>query len=206
MNTALRSALYALTTHFKASADQIEKTIIGFGLFASVASAAAGAITAVGPFAATVVTTACVYAMYYKLANLLGVKISKNILKSIASAVIADIVSSIGVTLALAVLTSFVPVIGNLSSAAICAIAQFGLVYVAGFMFITVLNKLHGDSETEISEEALNNAVNEAKNDVDTSKIFAEAKQVHKEVKNNSEYKDFSEIEQLVNEAKSDVE
>ena len=57
MNYALRGALHALTTHVKCSSDGIEKNIIGFGLFASVASATVGAFTGAGPLATTAITT-----------------------------------------------------------------------------------------------------------------------------------------------------
>ena len=208
MNYALRGALHALTTHIKCSSDKIEKTILGFGLFASVASAAAGAVTGVGPIAATVVTTACVYAMYYKLAELTGVKISKNILKSVASAVLANLVSNIGVSVLAAAALSFIPVLGNLSSSTICAIVQFASVYVSGYVFISTLNSLYEKfgNVSDLTEKEIKEAVAETNSNMNTSEIINEAKKVHKEVKNNREYSDLSEFETLVNEAKKDVE
>lgn len=208
MNYALRGALHALTTHVKCSSDEIEKNIIGFGLFASVASATVGAFTGAGPLATTAITTACVYAMYYRLAKLTNIEISKNILKSVASAVLANLVSNIGVSIVAAFAISFIPVIGNLSSSTICAIVQFASVYVSGYVFISTLNALYEKfgGISDLTEEEIKSAVNETNSSINTSEIINEAKKVHKEVKNNKEYSNLSEFETLVNEAKKDVE
>lgn len=208
MNYALRGALHALTTHVKCSSDEIEKNIIGFGLFASVASATVGSITGAGPLVATAITTACVYAMYYRLAKLTNIGISQNILKSVASAVLANVVSNIGVSIVAAFALSFIPVIGNLSSSTICAIVQFASVYVAGYVFISTLNALykkHGNI-SGLTEKEIKETVAETNSSINTSEIINEAKKVHKEVKNNKEYSNLSEFETLVNEAKKDVE
>jgi len=212
MPVQLRACIAALTQHFKylgdSEADQIEKNIIGFGLFASVASAAAGAISGVGPVATVAVTTACVYALYYKLTKIIGIEISKNCLKSIASAVLANLVSNVGVSIVAAVAVSFIPFFGNLSSSAICAITQFASVYVSGFVFITTLNALiekFGGIPT--SENSFDQAVKDVNEDIDVNELVNEAKKVHKEVKNDKEYKkDLTEIEKLVNDAKKDMD
>lgn len=185
-----------LITYTDTSADLVAKSVIRYALCASVASLTAGAITG-GSLAASVVLTGFVWALYRKLTKLLDIPFSKHFLRTVAMAILADISGTVA-SYAAAFAISFIPVFGNVASSVICSVTSFIAVYVAGYVFIKTLAFIcHKDTDfSSLSAEDFRNEAENATGEKEIKEVIKEAKKVYKQVKDDDEYKDFSDIKE----------
>lgn len=91
--------------------------------------------------AASVAAVASLWKMYYDINNVLGIKISENAGKSIASAVLTNLSSfaAKGVATAVSEGVKFIPVIGWLASAGISTVTTTAIIYGAAYMYMNAL-------------------------------------------------------------------
>jgi uncharacterized protein (DUF697 family) len=108
--------------------------------------------TAVIPIAGLDVAaaTANVWAMYISINNAIGLKFSDNIIKSVASAVVANSIQNLGV-LAIASALKWNP-LSYIASVAIMASALYALTIVSGWVYLKALaNMAENDSDINSS-------------------------------------------------------
>ncbi len=100
------------------------------------------------PGAGVVATSAAVaslWKMYYDINNVLGIKISDNVGKSLTSAVLTNLSSAgaqIGAT-AVSEGVKFIPFVGWIASAAISTVTSTAIVYGAACLYLTALTKMY---------------------------------------------------------------
>jgi len=100
------------------------------------------------PGAGVVATSAAVaslWKMYYDINNVLGIKISDNVGKSLTSAVLTNLSSAgaqIGAT-AVSEGAKFIPFVGWIASAAISTVTSTAIVYGAAYLYLTALTKMY---------------------------------------------------------------
>jgi uncharacterized protein (DUF697 family) len=166
-------------------ASEIGDIIINHSLGAAAASAASGWIPGAGGTAALMASVGFIWSMYYRINQRMGISISKNKLKSLASAVVANIASA-AMSLILGVVAStaltFIPGIGNVAASVIMAALDYGVVFAAGIMYLKMLTKLCKDSTNlnNMSESALKNAAKTVIDSEDVSKIIKDAQKEYK--------------------------
>lgn len=202
-STLLRVAIAGLTSVYRNAADDVEgkarKIIITHALAAAAAAVASGWIPGAGSAVATTIGVGFTCAMYYRLANLFDIRIRRNILKTIASVLIAELAAYFAVVLVGSAVLSFVPFVGNLSASTFCAIVNFALVYAAAYLYIKLLTRvfLMRKDPDEMTEEDWKEAAKRTAGEEDIKNIVKEAKSVHKSVKNDKEYSDYKDVQPM---------
>ena len=115
------------------------------------------------------VATADVWVMYTQINRKLGISFSKNLMKSIGSAVIANLTANlgqIGISLAL----KLIPGVGTAVGGTLMAVTVFGTTVAAGWVYLKALCKFYESKRKsgDGSEKALKDAVDDVlKNDKD---------------------------------------
>ena len=94
--------------------------------------------------------------MYAKVCNCLGIKISENILKFLASAALSNIATNLIGVFAAEFMLTFIPGLSSMAG----AIITFSCVYLAGLMFMQMLLAMakqgkYGDTLAKMDKEDL---------------------------------------------------
>ncbi len=199
LKVGIRSLERYLKTEAKDMDEQIEKLIMKHALAAAGAAVASGWIPGAGSTIATGIAIGFVWSMYYRLCHLLNIHISKNILKTLASVIIAEVAAYVGVILVATAAISLIPAVGNLSASWLCAVINFGMVYVAGYIFILMMAEvLKAKTETaEMSEKEWEEKAKNIMKDINMGEVFKEAKKSYKSAKGNSKYSDYENVKPL---------
>lgn len=186
----LKIALMELQKHFE-NAEDIEKIIITHALAASAAAVASGWIPGAGGAIATGIGVGFTISMYYRICSECNIPIGKNILKALASIVIAEIAAILSVSLAAQITLSLIPGVGSLGAAALSAIINFGLVYVAGVLFLKMMvNVFDAKGGIEnLSEDELKDMMKSVSTKKNIQSVYHESKGVYKKTKNDTSYK-----------------
>lgn len=152
----------------------------------AVAGAAAGAAAAVVPGAGALIAVGAagssVLAMYVRLAKEMNVKLGNGVLKALASAVVADISATVIGNLGLAAAISFIPGVGSMSAGMLAGISNFGVVYLAAYIFIKTLSSLFASKKdiSTMSSADLTKMMKDMAGTINQKEILKEAKQQYK--------------------------
>ena len=132
-------------------------------------------IPGVGTTGCVMAQTAIVFSMYVRVNRALGIRLSDNKMKSLASAVLGNIATNAGgyiAGMAVSTVFSFVPIAGTSTSAMIMAGLGYATATVAALVYGKALIAMtrHGIDIASLSEEELKNAVKEEIDKRDVSK------------------------------------
>lgn len=152
---SMKEIAYSLKDYYS-RANEVEKIIISCALAAAGASAVGGIIPVLEIPALIVSCVGAVWAMYIKVCKCLGIKISENILKFLASAALSNIATNLISVFAAEFILTFIPGLSSMAG----AIITFSCVYLAGLMFMQMLLAMakqgkYGDTLTSMSKEDL---------------------------------------------------
>lgn len=161
--------------------NDIADVIIGHSLGAAAAGLGGAWIPGAGGTAALLASVGFIWSMYFRINKCLGLKLSKTLLKSLASAVITNIIASAAGIIggaAVSTVLSFIPGVGSVAASVIMAGIDYAVVFASGLIYIKVLTNLFkaGKDPAKMSEEQLKAAAGSAVNDEDIGKIIKEAK------------------------------
>ena len=201
-STMLKAAIKEVSYYLKSPSENIEeetqKMVMKHALAAAASAVAAGWLPGAGGMISVGICLGFVWSMYYRLSGLFGIKIGKNLLKAIASVVVAETAAYMVIVLTTATVLTFIPVL-NIGAATLCAIVNFGMVYIAGYLYILMMTKLFkaGKDPNQLSEDEWKVVAKSTADDVDMNAIYQEAKVVHKEVKDSEEYQDYKDVSPL---------
>lgn len=165
----------------KSVSEEVGNIIIQHALGAAAAGLGAAWIPGAGGTAALAASVGVIWLMYYRINKALGIKLSKTLLKSLASAVITNIAASaasvIGGTVTATAL-SFIPGVGNGAASVVMAGVDYAVVFASGLVYIKILTNLFkaGKNPEEMSADELKAAAKSAVKNEDMSKIVREAK------------------------------
>ncbi len=190
METAyLRTLAYGLKNHM-GSAEEVEKIIINHSLASAASAVASGWIPGLGGAFASGMALGFVISMYYRICNECKIKLSKNILKALASVVVAEIAATLSVVLAAEIALTFIPVVGNFSASVVAGIVNFGIVYVAGALFLKMMvNVFKANVDiNNLSEEELKNIMKSVTTKENIKDAYNESKNIYKDAKNDKKY------------------
>lgn len=160
-NDPIKMAREYLEEHFN---EEIADIVEQHGAAAAAASVAS-MIPALGSTACFVAQTALVYTMYVRINRALGIKLSKNVMKSVASAVLGNIAANAGsAVLALVggAILPFIPIAGGVASALLMAAVGYATVMISAMCYAKVLVALNrsGRRAENMSESDLQAALN----------------------------------------------
>ncbi|MGB5636435.1 MAG: hypothetical protein WBM44_19915 [Waterburya sp.] len=126
---------------------------------------------------------ATVWTMYVRINEAVGVSFGDNVLKSIASGVIANLASVIpGVAIAMgtSTLLKFIPGIGTVGGMVVGAASNIAVLYVAGVVYLKSLEVLINSNES-LTEDNIKIAIEKTSKDKDFVKnAYEEGKKVAK--------------------------
>ena len=205
-NSLLYSAVYALCDEaFKhlsgEKRDEIIETIKEFAVYSAAAAIASNIVPEFGGLLGAVAQTALVWVLYVKINQVIGLEMSEKTAKFIGSAILTNITLNAGTLLlsyAGAVAVSFIPIVGQLASAAVEATLGYMLIYVAAVLYLIFLAKVFkekgkvevvGDpSEKKIIKKVISNTnlkdlLKEAKNNYKDAKKRGEIDKASKNLK-----------------------
>lgn len=182
MNSAM---LYVAANNLKEyynSAEDIVQSVVQHALAAAASAALAGCLPGAGGAVAATASIGIIVKMYVSLGNMLGVRLGNGVLKSVASAVVADLAGSVAAVLAVSAVISFIPGLGTLGAASITGITSFCYVYLAGMIYLKMVGAIlkSGKSVNTMTEEELKAAAKQASSGMDIKAAVKEAKETFK--------------------------
>lgn len=125
--------------------ESIKETINNFAIASAIASMAAGAIPGVAGVVAALTQAGFVWATYVKINKTLGISMSENTAKFIGSAIVTNIVAGGGALLAAyagAAVLSFIPIFGQVASAAIDGALGYIIIYASAVIYLLLISKM----------------------------------------------------------------
>ncbi len=142
----LAKVAYALCKALhKAGPQVLGQEIAGIVEKHSIGAAAAGLGVAWLPGAgSTAALAACagfVWSMYFRINSKIDVPFSKNILKSVGTAIATNLVASVVSSLVISATLSFLPGIGSIAASALMAGVSFALTWSCGLVYLKVLTR-----------------------------------------------------------------
>ncbi len=181
----LKAAIFSLNESMKKygreiNAEEIAGIIEGHAVTTALSAAASGVLPGVGSSIALGIACTSTVIMYGRLANAMGVTLSKGIIKALASAVGADLSAFIATSVLSAAAISFIPFFGNMSAAAITGVSNFAFIYIAGILFLKILSAFGIDRLENMSSDEIKNAAKSVQEDIDLKTAMKEAKQAYK--------------------------
>lgn len=181
----MKQAIYSLNDSMKQvgrelNAEEIAQIVESHALTTALSAAASGAIPGAGGAIAMGIACTSTIAMYGRLAKEMGVRLNHGLIRTLASVVLADLAASVAVVIAAAAAISFIPGVGNMASASLTAITNYGFVYLAGLIFVKMVAALGISKIESLSESEIKEAAKEAQSSVDIKSAMKEAKQAYK--------------------------
>lgn len=173
--------------------EAVANTIQGCAIAAAIAGVGSGWLPGAGAVVATGVWIAAIWGMYVKINNDLGIKIKGNVLKSLASAFLTNIIASAGsflVALLLGFALSFIPGIGTFGAIAVDGFLGYITVYASGILYIRFLTKvLKVKGSLDFSEMDVKTIAKETIKESNIKEILKEGKSSFKEAKKEGKFK-----------------
>ena len=160
------------------NAEEIENIVEQYAIrtaSTAVSQAACGLI--IGP---QVNARASTITMYERLANAMGVRLNKGLIKEVASSVIDNLAASATATITAMAAISFIPSVGRVASVTLTSITNFCFIYVAGLIFINLVATFGVSRVENMSEEEIKRAAKSVQDNIDVKAAMKEAKKVHK--------------------------
>lgn len=160
------------------TSQDLKKIVQFHAIGAGASSAAAGLVPGAGGFAATACYAGFVWAMYVRLSKKIGIPFNKNILKSLASAVITNIIGTAVTVLIATSVVSLIPGIGSIAASAVDASLGYAVVYVSGIIYLNLLTKLFKSKKdiNDLSDDELKKMAEETVKESDVKSMLKEAK------------------------------
>ena len=123
---------------------KVEKTIQTCAIVAAATGIGGGMLPGAGGVVMTAASVAAIWTMYVKINKELGISISGNALKSLASAILTNIIAGAGayiVALVATTIISFIPILNFLALPAEAIIAYIA-VFASGVLYIKFLTNM----------------------------------------------------------------
>ena len=177
----------------KEKLEAVADTINGCAIAAAIAGVGSGWLPGAGALVATGVWVAAIWGMYIKVNHDLGINIKDNVLKSIASAFLTNIIASAGsliIAYAIGFVISFIPGLGTVGAVAIDGFLGYVTVYASGLLYIRFLTKvLKAKGNLDFSEIDVKTIAKETVKESNIKDIIKEGKSSFKEAKNEGKFK-----------------
>lgn len=176
-----------------ANAEAAGEAIKGCAVAAAIAGVGSGWIPGAGGLVATAAWVAAIWTMYVLINKKLGISIKENVLKSLASAILTNIIAAAGAYL-LAMLAggvlSFIPGIGTAAAVAIDAMLGYVTVFVSGILYLNILTRMYEKfGKVDFEGVDLKDLAKSATESANIKGMMDEAKAAFKEDKKSGKFK-----------------
>lgn len=172
---------------------KVEKTIQTCAIVAAATGIGGGMLPGAGGVVMTAASVAAIWTMYVKINKELGISISGNALKSLASAMLTNIIAGAGAYIAALVATtiiSFIPILNFLALPAEAIIAYIA-VFASGVLYIKFLTKVFNAQGCFAVEEGatMDQFVKDVIRETDMRSVINDAKKSYDNDKKNGNIK-----------------
>lgn len=197
-NTHLYHALKALqeATHNviqQENLEKVENVIQTCAIIAAVSGVGGGMLPGAGGVVLTVASVAAIWGMYVKINKELDISISENTLKSLASAMLTNLIAGAGASLVAIVATTIIGFIPGLHFLAIPAEAMIAYVtvFASGILYIKFLTKVFkAKGKFDVQEgEKMDQVIADVIRDTNMKSMIDDVKESYKQDKKDGKLK-----------------
>lgn len=178
----------------KEKINKVEDRIKKCAIAASVAGVGSGMLPGVGSIIATTACAAAIWSMYVLINKDLGISIKNNVLKSLASAFLTNIIASAGSFILGKVagfLLSFLPGFGTAGAIVVEGMIGYVVVFASGVLYIKFLTKLFKAGKgLDINEGDVKSMVDNVVEESNIKEIVKEGRKSYKEDKKSGKLKE----------------
>lgn len=167
---------------------EIQDTINRFAISSAVACFFSGVIPGAAGIVAMMAQAGFVWATYLSINKILGLSFSENVIKTVASGILTNLVMNAGsllLTNAMSSVLSFIPVFGTAVAATINCALGYIVIYVAAILYLNLITKMAQDDGSIVLDES-NSTIDTIKSivkDADLGSLIAEGKDAYKKAK-----------------------
>ena len=137
--------------------ENIKEIINNFAIASAVSGLAAATIPGVAGVVAMLTQSGFIWATYVKINKTLGISMSEHTAKFLGSAIMTNIATNAGATLAAyagAAIISFIPLFGQVLSAVMVSALGYMMVYTAAVIYLMLISKLmQPDGTLKVAED-----------------------------------------------------
>lgn len=172
----------------EAKFENIKEAINNYAIASAIGGMAASIIPGVAGVAAMISQSGFVWATYIKINKTVGISMSEHTVKFLASAMMTNVATNAGLTLATyaaAAIISFIPLYGNAIAAAINAALGYMMVYVAAVLYLTLITKLiQPDGTIKVDEnDDTKHIIKDIINECNLKDLIKEGRDSYKKIK-----------------------
>jgi len=169
--------------------DEIVGIVKSHSVGAAVAGVASGWVPGAGGAAATAAAIGFIWGMYARINGKLGLKLSDNVLKTLASGVATNLAAYAVAGLVMTTAFSLVPGLGSLGAAAIAGATTYSLTLVSGFVYLKILTKVFraGADPSTAGAEQLKEVATTVMREEDIKSAMKDARSEYKRAKGSGE-------------------
>lgn len=189
MSYISRAIMYLLTEIDRTAEQQLGNKIADIvkshSVGAACAAGAAGLVPGAAVPAAVAICGGFIWSMYYRINNAIGVPFSKNLIKSIGTAICTNVAMGYAGMYIIAFGVSFIPGVHAVNFL-LLALATYVTTFASGVIYLNVLTaiaKSNNGSFDNVSEASLKKAADDACKNADLGAIKREAKAEYNEAK-----------------------
>jgi uncharacterized protein (DUF697 family) len=149
---------------------------------AAAASVAAGWIPGAGGLAAAGICAGFVWTMYGRINSKIGLPLTDNLVKSLATGVATNLATGFVGVLVLQTVLSIIPGLGSIGAAALAGGTGYALTLASGYVYLKLLTRLFlsGQDPTKMDENSLSEAARHTAASENMKDIIASAKAAYK--------------------------
>lgn len=167
---------------------EIQDTINGFAISSAVACFFSGVVPGAAGIVAMLAQAGFVWATYLSINKILGLSFSENVIKTVASAVLTNLVVNAGGLLlagAASTVLSFIPAFGSAVAAAINCTMGYVVIYVSAILYLKLITVMAQDDGTIVLDESnsTKDIIKSVIKDADLGSLIAEGKDAYKKAK-----------------------
>ena len=164
--------------------------IVKFHTKGATAGALAGAIPGIGAVVSFLTSAGFLWGMYARINKAIGIKLSENILETIASGVITNLAASIVGPLIASSILSVIPFVGSIGSIIVMGATVYGLTMASGIIYLKILTNIFGAGEdpSNLTVDAFKNISDEIIKEFDIKGFMEKAKKEFKDKKEEGEF------------------
>lgn len=161
--------------------DQLKECVSFSAKGAAIAGVASGWIPGLGGTIAAITSAGFVWKMYIDINSKLGLKLSENILKTVASGIVTNIATNAMAFFIFTGIFSLVP-LGQGAAAVVIGGVTYAIMIVAGIIYMKILTNIFksGKNINAMSADDLTTLAKEAMKNLDIKKMFNDAKSRYK--------------------------
>lgn len=174
--------------------EDIKDIVLFHSKGAAAVGVASGWVPGAGGTIAAVTSAGFIWSMYLRINDKIGLSVSENILKTLASGVATNLAAYAVGSIAITTVLSFLPFIGNVGASVIAGSIAFAITIVSAGVYLTMLTKFFQAKHRDINEMSADDLKDLAKEVIDNNDVESALKQARniyeKEHKEHKEHKE----------------